>query len=141
GLNGHAVGLLIIDGNTSGPGLPGIAMMLNVELTLGASPDGPEGSDSTSALDGIFELHGSVVLTLNTTLREQTFQIPQSFIALMPADAPTSITVYAAAPAIDGSKRDNVAPEFYIAANIQGSITLFDQITLSGYLAFTAATD
>src|SRR6185503_16277210 len=71
GLNGRAVGLLIIDGSTSSPGLPGLAMLLNLELTLGASPDAAEGSDSTSALDGIFELRGSVVLMLNTTLREQ----------------------------------------------------------------------
>jgi hypothetical protein len=50
-------------------------MMLNLELTLGASA---EGSDQASALDGIFELRGSVVVTMNTTLREQVFQIPRS---------------------------------------------------------------
>jgi hypothetical protein len=44
GLNGKAVGLIILDADfTTLPGLPGIAMMLNLELTLGASPDGPEG--------------------------------------------------------------------------------------------------
>ena len=141
GLNGKAVGLLIIDGDTSSPGLPGIALMLNVELTLGASPDGAGGSDQASALDGIFELRGSVVVTLNTTLREQVFEIPQSFLDLLPDDAPTTVTVYASAPEIDGSKREDAAPEFYVSANIQGSIILFDTLTLTGFISFTAATD
>jgi hypothetical protein len=81
-----------------------------------------------------------VVVTLNTTLREQVFEIPQSFLDLLPDDAPTTVTVHAAAPEIDGSKR-NVPPEIYVSANIQGSITLFDAITLTGFISFTAATD
>jgi hypothetical protein len=138
GLNGRAVGLIILDADAASPGLPGLAMMLNLELTLGASA---EGSDQASALDGIFELRGSVVVTMNTTLREQVFQIPRSFLDLLPDDAPTTVTVYAAAPEINGSKRVDADPEIYISANIQGSITLFDTITLSGFISFTAATD
>ncbi|MBK8118783.1 MAG: hypothetical protein IPK39_05835 [Sulfuritalea sp.] len=141
GLNGKAVGLIIIDGATAPPGLPGIAMMLNLQLTFGASPDGASGSDQASALDGIFELRGSVVVTMNTTLREQVFQIPRSFLDLLPDDAPSTVTVFAAAPEINGTKRVNAAPEIYISANIQGSITLFDTITLTGFISFTAATD
>jgi hypothetical protein len=67
------------------PGLPGIAMMLNLELTLGASA---EGSDQASALDGIFELRGSVVVTMNTTLREQVFQIPRASWNCCPTTRP-----------------------------------------------------
>ena len=102
------------------------------------------GGDPTKlpyASGGIFELRGSVGVTLNTTLREQVFEIPQSFLDLLPDDAPTTVTVYAAAPEIDGSKREGVPPEFYISANIQGSIKLFDTITLTGFISFTAATD
>ncbi|MCK4537152.1 MAG: hypothetical protein KAT93_09065, partial [Desulfuromonadales bacterium] len=146
GLSGDAVGLIIIDGRFEGPGIPGIAMMLDVELTFGATPDAPDdGRDDIdqSIFDGIFELRGKVTLTLNTTLREQVFEIPDSFLALMPDDAATVVTIFDAAPAIDGSRSSEagVDPAIYISANIQGSIVLFDTITLTGFLAFTASVD
>ena len=92
-----------------------------------------------AGLKKISDLRGSVVVTMNTTLREQVFQIPRSFLDLLPDDAPSTVTVYAAAPEINGSKRVDADPEIYISANIQGSITLFDTITLSGFISFTAA--
>ena len=139
-LNGEAVGLIIIDASTTAPGLPGLAMMISLKLNLGGATSSPSGGDQTSALTGVFELRGSVVIMLNTTLREQVFEIPQSFLTLLPADSPSTVTVFAAAPNIDGSKSAS-GPNFYISANIQGSIKLYDTITLSGFISFTAAVD
>jgi hypothetical protein len=140
GLNGEAVGLIIIDGrlpNATLPGLPGLAMMLNLKLSLGASNPG---DDDTSALDGIFELRGSVVVSMNTTLREQVFEIPQSFLDLLPDDAPTTVTVYAAAPEIDGSKRDGGRPSSTSPPTSRAASTVRYVITLTGFISFTAAT-
>src|SRR5436190_12080561 len=53
GLSGKAVGLAIIDGSIGSPGIPGVALLVHLELSLGATPDGPSGGDQTSALDGI----------------------------------------------------------------------------------------
>ena len=119
-------------------------MLLNVELSFGSSPESPDDDrGEVSALDGIFELEGKVTLMLNTTLREQTFTIPDSFLALLPDDAATTVEIYDSAPAIDGtrSSEPGVNPSIYISANILGSITLFDTITLSGYISFTASVD
>ncbi len=80
-------------------------------------------------------------MTLNTTLREQVFQIPQSFLALLPADAPTTVTVYAAAPENRRQRARERGAGVLRLANIQGSIILFDTVTLTGFLSFTAATD
>jgi hypothetical protein len=119
GLNGSAVGLIIIDARTTVPGappgeqgVPGIAMALNLELSLGD----PEGGDQTSALSGIFELRGSVTVAMNTTLREQVFDIPQAFLELMPRDAPTRIPVHKSAPDINGNERPNAPAEIYVFA-------------------------
>ena len=135
GLQGDAAGLLIIDGRIGGGGLPGIALMLDVELQFGASV---EGAEQTSVLDGIFELRGKVTVFLNTTMREQVFQIPQSFLDLLPEGTPTQITVYAAAPDLNGDPPPAGAVGIYVSASIQGSIKLFDVVTLTGFIGFTA---
>ncbi|MBT8144808.1 MAG: hypothetical protein KJO55_08905, partial [Gammaproteobacteria bacterium] len=143
GISGDAVGLVIIDGRIEGPGIPGIALFLNVELSVGAPPDAGDDEASVSALEGIFQLEGKVRVTMNTTLREQVFNVPQSFQALLPDDAPTVVTIYDNAPEIDGARatETGVSPSIYVSASIEGAITLFDTITLTGFIGFTASVD
>ena len=141
GISGTAIGLVIIDASLEGPGIPGIALMLSVQLSVGAPPEsGDDDSASVSNLDGIFRLEGQVVVTLNTTLREQTLNVPTSFDDLMPADIPRVFTIHDSAPNPDGSDAGGT-PAIYVAASIQGSITLFDTLTMSGFIGFTASVD
>jgi hypothetical protein len=142
GISGSAVGLVIIDASIDGPGIPGIAMFLSVELSVGAPPESGEDS-GVADLSGIFQLEGKVRVALNTTLREQVFTVPDMFLPLMPEDAPTTITIYDNAPDLDGSRATDagVSPSIYVSASIEGAITLFDTITLTGFIGFTASVD
>ena len=150
GLQGQATGLIIIDGRLAGPGIPGIALLLNLKLEFGnPPPDAPaddRGSVSSLNDDGgnpVFRLTGEVVLMLNTTFREQVFEIPDAFLPLLPEGAPTTVEIYDNAPDLTGDRSTaaGIDPSIYITANIQGSITLFDTITLSGFIGFTASVD
>ena len=78
---------------------------------------------------------------LNTTFREQVFEIPDAFLALLPDGSPTTIEIFDNAPDLQGNRQTEpgVSPSIYITAMIQGSITLFDTITLSGFIGFSAA--
>jgi hypothetical protein len=146
GLSGQATGLLIIDGSTSGPGIPGIALMLNLQLGVGVPPPNAPADDRSSVSNigngSIFRLTGEVLVMLNTTMRDQIFEIPDSFLPLLPPGAPTTIEIYDNAPGLDGMRSTPAGQDrnIYVTANIQGSITLFDTITLSGFIGFTAST-
>ena len=145
GLTGQATGLLIIDASTAGPGIPGVALMLNVELSVGVPPPNAPADDRGSVSDigngRIFRLTGEVLVMLNTTKRDQNFRIPDSFLPLLPAGAPPTITIFDNAPKLNGERSTEPGAQrnIYITANIQGSITLFDAITLSGFIGFTAS--
>jgi len=73
GLSGEATGLAIIDAKLSGPGIPGIALLLHLELDVGTAGGGPGGGVSTIGDGSLFRLKGEVLLMLNTTMREQVF--------------------------------------------------------------------
>ena len=79
---------------------------------------------------------------LNTTMREQIFEVPEEFWPFLPPGADTTLTIFDNAPNPDGSRQTAAGadPSIYITATIQGSITLFDAITLSGVISFTAGT-
>jgi hypothetical protein len=141
GLEGQATGLAIIDARLSGPGIPGIALFLDLQLSVGGGGAGGGGAPGLG--DGsLFRLEGRVTVMMNTTMREQVFEVPEEFWPFMPPGAPTSIEVFDNAPNLDGSRQTapGADPNIYITANIQGSITLFNAITLSGYIGFTAST-
>ena len=76
-------------------------------------------------------------------MREQAFEIPDAFLDLLPEGAPTTIEIFDAAPDLEGGRSSaaGVNPAIYITASIQGAITLFDTITLSGFIGFTASVD
>jgi hypothetical protein len=135
-LYGSATGLIIIDGDKTAPGLPGLAMRLEVTVSVGATT--PH-SSNPSPLEGVIEFSGSFSLTMNTTKRDQVFSIPQSFLDLLPPDSPTTVTVYAAAPNIDGSQPEGAPGEIYIAANLEGTLKILN-FQLDGQFAFVLST-
>jgi hypothetical protein len=143
GLEGQATGLAIIDAELSGPGIPGLALFLNLELSVGSPGDGGGGGGASTIGDGsLFRLEGEVTLMVNTTMREQVFEVPEEFWPFLPPGAPTTLEIYDNAPNLDGSRATDAGadPNIYVTAVIQGSITLFDTITLSGTIGFTAST-
>jgi hypothetical protein len=138
GLNGKAVGLIILDANTSsGPAghrddaQPGADAG---RVAGGQRPDLGAGRHlRTARFGGGHDEHHAA----RAGVRDPA-ELPGPAAGRR---ADHGHVFYAAAPEIDGSKRVNVPPEIYISANIQGSITLFDTITLTGFISFTAATD
>ncbi|MBN1192791.1 MAG: hypothetical protein JXA36_03745, partial [Coriobacteriia bacterium] len=146
GLSGRVLGLLIIDiddaDNVAEGGSehgfnnwwPGVAGLFRLELS--ADPGA-----GVSDLDGIFELKGRVQIMFNTTRAEQVFEVPESFLNVLPDSFPTMLRIYQSRPALDGISQDVNAPangEIYVSALIEGTIRLFDTITFSGFLSFTA---
>ena len=83
---------------------------------------------------------------LNTTLKEQVFDVPESFLAVLPADFPTTIKIFRSRPTLTGDAQDPNFPapghpldgEVYFFLIVQGSISLFDVLTLNGAISFSA---
>ena len=92
-------------------------------------------------LGALFSATGTVSLMLNTTLHEKTFIIPPDFLPLLHPGDPTSITVYASAPGLDGRPVPGAAPSIYVKATIQAQLTIGGIISLNGYLGITRAVD
>ena len=90
---GQATGLIIISSGKGVPGIPGIAGLLTV---------GGSASLGLPDVGSLFSITGTATVMFNTTLADQTFQIPAEFLALQPAGDPTTVTVYGAAPALTG---------------------------------------
>ena len=112
--------------------------MFSLEIGVGIPPAG-SGDDRGSVGDipDIFSFHGSVKVTLNTTLRDETFIVPQEFLAVLPNDFPGSITITAGAPEIDGSVNSANGAGFYIQAIVTGTIEIKDVLTFSGTIGVT----
>ena len=62
GLEGQATGLAILDGRVEGPGVPGIAMMLDLELSVGQVEDGTDEGGVGTIGDGSLIGINAVVL-------------------------------------------------------------------------------
>ena len=144
---GRAIGLLIVDASGTPTvddphAIPGVAGMLDVELTLQVP-----GSDQVHNLTGgdgkpLFTFTGSVKVMINTTFKEQTFDVPEEFLSVLPADFPTRLTIFRSHPNLTGDTQDpngQLDGEAYVFILVQGSITLFDVLTLNGTIAFIAA--
>jgi hypothetical protein len=141
GLNGRAVGLLIIDADASSPGLPGIAMLLNLELTLGASPDGPEGGDQPRPWMASSSCAAAWWSCSTPPCASRCSRSRRASSTCCRTTRPPRSRCSPPRPRSTAARRVNAAPEFYVSANIQGSIKLFDTITLTGFISFTAASD
>jgi len=137
-LSGHETGLLIINFGTHGT-TPGIAGYFDLEISAGQAPtDGTQPGGLTNIGGGhIFRFEGRVSIMFNTTLVEQVFDVPSMFRDLLPTTSPTHYVIFKNQPNLDGSAALNPggAGEIYIKAKIQGSITLFDVVTLTGFLS------
>ena len=105
---------------------------------MGDEPDGAD-TGGISNIEDVFSFTGEVQVVFNTTLEQQTFAVPESFLAVLPADYPTEIRIFESAPNLEGNAEATPSDTggAYIKALVQGQITLFNSITLTGFLAFT----
>src|SRR5262249_16762041 len=137
GLSGRATGLLILNYSAqTGQGIPGLAGTFKLEIGAGIPPG--SSTPGLSAIAGIFSFHGSVQVSLNTTLEDQVFHVPVEFLAVLPSGFPTTITITAGAPNIDGSASSNLNNRgAWIQAIVTGTIVIEDVISLTGTIAIT----
>ena len=134
---GEASGLIIVktglpdaDGNPTG--IPGIAGMISVSSSAGIGIPG---------VGGLFEVSGSVNVMFNTTLEDQTFDIPESFYPLLDPGDPTTLEIFASRPGLDGQRDANGDPrgEVYVVATIQAELSILDSFILAGYVQIAVA--
>ena len=119
GLSGRATGLLIINygGDERRPASPG-------EFSLAVGEGIPPSSSPTVSgaerhlRDLLFQ--GSVQVTFNATGAQQSFDIPQEFLAVLPSGFPSPIVIAASAPQINGSAGTSGAG-FYFQAVVTGT--------------------
>jgi hypothetical protein len=127
---GSATAVLFVDTDVAGRDV-GIAGSITVSTGGGIGlPDVP-----------LFSATGTVSLMVNTTLHEKTFVIPADFLPLLHPGDPTSITVYASPPGLDGRPVLGAAPAVYVKATIQAQLTIGGVLNLNGYIGITLATD
>ena len=124
---GQATGLIIIRTGAEGE-TAGVAGL----LTVGKS----EGLD-IPGIGSLFSISGSVTIAFNTTGQDQTFTVPQMFVPILPAGAPTTITVFGAQPGLDGQPAGNPAGP-YLQATVQAQITIGGVLTMNGFIQITA---
>ena len=122
--------------------------VLFVDTDVAGGDFGVAGSITVSTGGGIglpnvplFSATGTVSLMVNTTLHEKTFVIPADFLPLLHPGDPTSITVYASPPGLDGRPVSGASPAVYVKATIQAQLTIGGALTLNGYIGITAAFD
>ena len=139
GLRGRLTGLLILKFTPTDDddvlSIPGLAGLFELELSA-------EGPAELAGIEG-FSFQGRVRVMINTTLAEQVFEVPESFLAVLPSDFPPQLKIFESAPSIDGEAEADPDSDgsVYFAALIAGSINLFDVITLSGQINITVASD
>src|SRR5205814_7846257 len=85
-IDGRITGLLIARGPPD-PN-PGIAAFFDLEITAGTAPGQQSGSGSLSVIQGVFSFTGRVQVMLNTTRVEQTFEVPEEFLQVLPHGFP-----------------------------------------------------
>ena len=103
--------------DTTGGAIPGVAGKFTVSAERGI------GLPNVGTL---FSASGSVSIMFNTTLRDQTFKIPDAFLPLLHPGEPTEITIYGSAPGLDGQRRSDAPAggEVYVKATIQAQLTI-----------------
>ncbi|HEY6226375.1 MAG TPA: hypothetical protein VI282_04555, partial [Verrucomicrobiae bacterium] len=119
-------GLLMIIGVPEHPELgeiPGVAGRFRVSASAGIGL--PNVGD-------LFKVSGSVSLMFNTTMADQDFTMPDSFVPLLDPGEPTVIHIYKSAPKLDGTASGRPG-EVYFVATIQAEIKIAF-ITLTGFL-------
>ena len=127
---GEATGLIVVSTGLEAGRNPGVAGFLTVGASAGIGLPG---------IGSLFQIKGSVSVMFNTTLQEQTFKIPDAFLPLLKPGEPTTITIHAAAPGLDGKKRPNAPPggEVYASATIAAEISI-GPLSLNGFIQIQA---
>src|SRR5262249_41686245 len=117
----------------------GIAATFKLEIGAGIPPGGTSSAaGGLGSIASIFSFRGSVQVSLNTTLEDQVFHVPQEFLSVLPSGFPPTITLPKSAPNIDGSVSSNLSARgAWIQAIVTGTITLADVIDLTGTVAIT----
>ncbi|WP_207493738.1 calcium-binding protein [Yoonia litorea] len=137
-ISGRAEGLFIIDFiDEGGNGVDdrGVAGSFTLELSADANAIG-------NLPENIFKLDASVRVIFNTTQVDQEFEVPTSFLPFLAADAPSTLTIYGAKPALGQDEpARNAKPGIYFVLRISGSITLFNAVTLNGFFEFSTSAD
>ena len=129
-IEGRAQGLFIVDLVADAGGRAGIAGSLSLERSGGSqSTDGDQDTGDFGGIpDNLFLLDVTISLVFNTTGVDQEFIVPTSFLPLLPAGAPAKIVIGGDAPGQTGPT------EYYFIAMLEGSVTLFNAVTLTGSL-------
>src|SRR5262249_24208511 len=111
---------------------PGVAGYLKVGSSAGLG---------LPNVGSLFSIKGSVSVMFNTTRQEQNFKIPDAFLPLLHPGDPTTITIFAAAPGLDGQKNPNAPPggEIYVVATVFADITIGGVFSLTGFIQITVA--
>ena len=86
----------------SWPAFDVVAQAVGGFLSVTGTADG-QPIKSGPGIGDLFEVHGSVTAMFNTTLADQVFNLPQSFLPLIKAGDPTSVSIFASAPGLDGT--------------------------------------
>ena len=146
-ISGHETGLFIVDFGTGAIGSPrGIAGFFDVQIDVGVQPTDGTHPGGLSAIADVFQFEGHIELMFNTTKVERVFSVPTVFRDLLPDTAPTSYTIFASKPNVNGTAEEVHNPDptdphnggYYILALIEGSITLYSTLTLTGFLSIGA---
>ncbi|HXG48652.1 MAG TPA: calcium-binding protein, partial [Methylomirabilota bacterium] len=128
---GEATGLLVVVTQPTRPGeIPGVAGSFKVSSSAGIGI--PNVGD-------LFSIEGSVTVSFNTTLADQTFTIPEAFLPLLKPGDPTSINVFGSEPGLDGRKVPGSLPAVYFVVSIQAELTIQRFITLTGFIQISVA--
>jgi hypothetical protein len=129
---GSATGLIVIQTGLAPGRNPGVAGYLKVSSG---------GSIGLPGAGTLFSITGSISVMFNTTKQDQVFQIPPDFLPLLHPGDPTSITIYKAAPGLDGTPRPNAPAggEVYVSATIAAQMTIGGVLTLNGFIQIQAA--
>src|SRR5207253_26102 len=83
---------------------------------------------------------GRVQVMFNTTRVQQDFDVPAVFRDILPEGSPTHYTIWASTPNLSGTGEASFNPdvhnplngEAFLEARIEGSITLFNVLTIPG---------
>ena len=90
-----------------------------------------------------FQASGNVTVMFNTTLQDITFTLPDSFAPLVASGLPASLTIYGAAPGLDGGRNPSAPAggEIYVKAIVQAHLVISNVIIADGFISITAAID
>ena len=129
-------GFLVIVTGLDGYGnvRPGVTPGVAGVFTMGAGAD-----IGLPNIGEIFSASGSITIMFNTTMQDQNFNIPDSFLPLLKPGDPTVINVFRSAPKLDGTKDPSRAGEVYFSVTIEAQLTIGKFLTLNGFLQIQAA--